>query len=355
MTKKPQSTLTHKMRSTVLVVFLGILAFDLAILSPVDLEQDGNGMRAIARKELLDFIIPERLSRLQPLPETPPLYALRDLKLYSSEPGKTPTRIFAKKALSYPDRKQMHLQEPHLWLEEPQSTTYVQSLEATHNANGGVIDAAGDVIARLDDGSELMAAKAKLYLKPSKRMEVPMDTEVNGHDGKPLAARTTFQGYGMTYDASTNKIELLSRTFVTFTGKEGDTLIHSDRGTYFRGESRMEFWMEDTKAFAKQFVKTDRNKLHVESRKLTGLIEEGKSLDRAIAIDDVSFIDKQDPESITRGSAGHAVFETKTDLLTLTLFPVVYQENDTVNGEKIVYDRKTDTVFADQSNASNRN
>jgi LPS export ABC transporter protein LptC/lipopolysaccharide transport protein LptA len=355
MSKPASRVLNHKLRSTFIVVFLSILAFDLAILSPVDLEQDGNGMRSIPRTQLLDFITPERLTRLMPLPKIPPLYALRDFQLYSSEPGKSPTRIFAKKALSYPTQKRMHLQEPHLWIEEKNSTTYVKSAEATHDAENGVVDAVGNVVATLEDGSEIRAEKSKLYLKPEKRMEVPLDTEVNGHDGKPLAFRTTFQGYGMTYDATTERIELLSRTFVLFPSKEGDTLIHSDRGIFFRSESRIEFWMDENRPFSKQFVKTDRNKLHVESRRMIGLIEPGKSLEKAIAIDDVSFIDRQDPKTITRGSAGHAVFETKTDLLTLTLFPVVYQENDTVNGEKIVYDRRTDTVFADQSNASNRN
>ena len=56
-------------------------------------------------------------------------------------------------------------------------------------------------------------------------------------------------------------------------------------------------------------------------------------------------------ESLRYATSGKAVFDTKRDVIVLSEFPQVYQDNDTVTGEVIVLHRDSDVVEVEQSNA----
>jgi hypothetical protein len=58
-----------------------------------------------------------------------------------------------------------------------------------------------------------------------------------------------------------------------------------------------------------------------------------------------------DEPSLKYATGGRADFDARKDIVTLTEFPQVYQDKDTVTGEKIILHRDSDVVEVEHSNA----
>jgi lipopolysaccharide transport protein LptA len=109
--------------------------------------------------------------------------------------------------------------------------------------------------------------------------------------------------------------------------------------------------MDENRPLAEQFVKVHQPDLDIKSRTLDANIEDGKQLHFINAHGDVSMRDAQDPLKISTSTSGKAVYNLLKNDVTLTEFPQVYQEGDTITGDLIIFHRTTDQVEAKQSNA----
>ena len=70
-----------------------------------------------------------------------------------------------------------------------------------------------------------------------------------------------------------------------------------------------------------------------------------------VTYEDVVIKELGKKESLRYGTGGRADFDTRRNVIVLSQYPQVYQDNDTITGDIILVHRDTDVVEVEHSNA----
>ena len=332
------------------LLLLGLLLFfvgHFVLLSPSGLEEDFNGVRIIHPKDLLNFLQNETTTiSTVPTNETP-AYSLRDIEVFSSANNKPSFRLLARKSNVY--QKDQILHGKDLVLHMP-DLTVVRANEGVFFINKNEGDVYGDVVTTFPNGTVVNSDYAHVKSKPVTEIQIPTDHLVVG-DSTTTKNPVHFKSFGMSYiDTDPQVLRLLSQVEVEIiTTKK--TLIHSDFAVYQHEKNHLSFGMNDHQPLEHQFVRVNQIDLLMNSRTLEVDVDEHQKLQVITAVSDVFIKDWHDPLHISTATCGRALYYEGPDEIHLNDFPQVYQDNDTVTGDKIVYNRKFDTIEVKQSNA----
>ena len=337
------------------LLLLGLLLFfvgHFVLLSPSSLEEDFNGVRVIHPKDLLNFLKNEPAILAKDVPENEaPSYSVRNLVFFSSVENQPNWKMLARKSNVYQKEQMMHGRDVTIIL---QDGTTIQSKEAVMYINKNEIRFYGDVVANLKNGTILRSQFLKVLTRPVTELQVPVSEVVTGEKTDPKKQkrdRMDFQANGLFYaDIEPQELKLLSQVTVKIQGDDL-TVIHSDQAVYSSVKNHLSFRMNEEDKLEKQFVTVHQPDLDIKSRSLEVDTSSRQELQTITALNDVFIRDEHDPERLVTGTSGKAIYNNVTNEILLSDFPQVYQENDTITGDIIVFNRNRDTIEVRQSNA----
>ncbi|MBU6153731.1 MAG: LPS export ABC transporter periplasmic protein LptC [Bdellovibrionales bacterium] len=320
----------------------------LLLLSPSSLEEDFTGMRVIHPKDLLSFLRndPESLESVPFLRSVAPTYSARDGVLYSTEKGKPRFRLLAKKTNLYQENQIVHIRESRIFLEDG---TEIESKEALYDLVKSQVTFMGSVQSRFKGGAIVESERAILDMRPVMHLFIPTNEAVHGKKTN-LASPLLFESMGLEYSDTDKTIRLLSKVKVRVTGPKPLEVV-SDHCDLIQSEDLLEFWMDDSRIIERQFVVATDPGLYLKSRRMEVRLRSGREVREIIALQDVFFENQGDPASSTQGTGGRGIYRVPENEITLTEFPQLYQDRDTVTGDTITYNRNLERVEVIQSNA----
>ncbi|MEK6578380.1 MAG: LPS export ABC transporter periplasmic protein LptC [Bdellovibrionota bacterium] len=255
--------------------------------------------------------------------------------------------------------KLIHTQNVRAHIYDPDGKiTIVTGKEAKYLSNRRDLEVFGNVRTVFPDGFELKSEYLR-YRPNEKTIDIPKKYRTEGigkesEDGTVLS----FLSNGFVYEMKQNKILLPQNVTLTFEKKkltsnsETKTVIESDRSEIQRIDQVAHFTMEPTRPATMRFVKISQPQTTAKGRKASLRYGSYSEVVEYLTInEDVSVREKRPKGSDRRGTGGLAVFDSKSNTITFTQFPQVYEDQDTVTGDKIVVHRDTDVIEVDQSNA----
>ncbi len=335
------------------VLLAGLVLFFVShfvLLSPSSLEDDFGGMRVIHPRDLLGLLQNEiETLAVSQLPEnTPPSYSLRDLRLASSHQGSPEFLLSARKSVSFQQEELTHFRDLVLTTADQME---IRSKEALYRQKEHVIHLLGDVRVKLPGGVEVRTETAELTTRPSLHVRVPATVRVEGLHTKGRN-RVTFSSFGLDYVAdSPEHLRLLHQVEVKTKSARNLTIL-SDSADYSEEEGRLAFTMSDKRPIQQQFVRLTEPAFELKARNLELDLSGEKELQTVRAEKDVWFEEVGESGMKTSGTGGRGVYSVENGLVTLSEFPQLYQDRDTITGEIILFHRDTDTIEVRQSNAS---
>jgi len=360
-----------------IIVMIQILFLSPGRLERADHSDDGP---TIDPNELVDLTVPEGPFLAPDIPtDLIPEYSIFKFDYISTKAGSREWKLEAERANVYrKDRNLLHAQNVTAWLYDAQGVpTIVTGREARYFLNERHLEVYGDVAhpvkTTFPDG--FMVNSDYLRYLPDERRIVIDDHYKNYWAkgiGKQDAEKTiTFQSLGLEYRMDESKIELPSQVRFEMlregkkkkhsTGVSDYTRIDSDQCTIFRDRNLAHFKMKGSAAeLKKKKVLIRQPDLKVTSRTVDLNYGDFRDiLNYLIANDDVEIFeihpDKKvidaEKQPVRYSTSGRAEFDTRPNDIILTLYPQVYQDQDTITGDVIVIHRDTDIVEADYSNA----
>jgi len=305
-------------------------------------------MRVVHPKDLLAFLKTGsgHFGPMQGLMDAAPNYSARDGTLYLSEEGRPKLKWISKKLNLFQANQIAHIRDSQVALEDG---TRINSNEALYDIRKSRIIFAGNVESTFKTGAVIQSEIAYLDTKPSLHLWIPLTEKVQGRKTN-LASPVLFESQGLDYSDSDHVLQLLSEVKVKVSGTS-PLQIASDRCAFLHDQDLLRFSMDDSKIIEKQFIEATDPKLLLRSRKLEVKLQTGRQIEEIIALQDVFFEDTTHPDAPTQGTGGKGVYRVKDQEITLTDFPQLYQDRDTVTGDLITYNRKTERVEVTQSNA----
>jgi lipopolysaccharide transport protein LptA len=330
---------------------MGLLLFFVAhllLLSPASLEEDFTGMRVIHPKDLLSFLRndPESLATLPFLRSIPPSYSARDGVLFSTENGKPKFKLLSRKTNLYQQHQVAHIREARVFLDDG---TEITSKEALYDILKHEVTFLGEVQGRFKAGAEIHSERAILSMKPVMHLFIPTDEAVHGK--KPnLASPVFFDSMGLDYSEADKTIRLLSKVRVRVARNKPLEVV-ADHCDLLHSGSLLSFWMDDSRIIEKQFVTATDPGMFLKSRRMEVKLQAGRQVEEVLALQDVFFEDLGQTEAQTQGTGGKGVYRVGENEITLSEFPQLYQDRDTVTGDTITYNRNSERVEVTQSNA----
>jgi lipopolysaccharide transport protein LptA len=337
------------------LLLLGLLLFfvgHFVLLSPSSLEEDFNGVRIIQPKDLLNFLKNEPAVLAKDVPENEaPSYSVRNLVFFSSVENQPNWKLLARKSNVYQKEQIMHGRDVTIILNDG---TTIQSKEAVMYIIKNEIRFYGDVVANLKNGTILRSQFLKVLTRPVTQLEIPLSEVVTGEKSdpkKPKNGRMDFQANGLFYaDIEPQELKLLSQVTVNIHDDEL-TVIHSDEAVYNSLKNHLSFRMNESDKLEKQFATVHQPDLDIKSRSLEVDTTSHQELQTITALNDVFIRDEHDPERLVTATSGKAIYNNVLNEIHLSDFPQVYQDNDTITGDIIVFNRNRDTIEVRQSNA----
>ena len=335
------------------VLLAGLVLFFVShfvLLSPSSLEDDFGGMRVIHPRDLLGLLQnePETLAVSQ-LPEnTPPSYSLRDLRIASSHQRSPEFLLSARKSVSFQKDELTHFRDLEVTTADKM---VILSKEALYRQKEHVIHFLGDVRVRLPGGAEILTETAELITRPTLHIRVPATVRVQGRHVKGRN-RVTFSAYGLDYLADAPEHLRLLQRVEDKTRSARDLAILSDSADYAENLGRLAFTMSEKRPIQEQFVRLMEPAFELKARNLELDLSGEKELQTVRAEKDVWFEETTETGRKTSGTGGRGTYSVESGLVTLSEFPQLYQDRDTITGEIILFHRDSDTIEVRQSNAS---
>ncbi len=335
------------------VLLAGLVLFFVShfvLLSPSSLEDDFGGMRVIHPRDLLGLLQNETETlAVSELPEnTPPSYSLRDLRLASSHQRSPEFLLSARKSVSFQKEELIHFRDMTVTTADRME---IRSKEALYRQKEHVIHFLGDVRVRLPGGAEIRTETAELSTRPTMHVRVPATVRIEGQHTKGQS-RVTFASLGLDYVANDPEHLRLLRNVEVKTRSARNLTILSDSADYSENEGRLAFTMSEKRPIQEQFVRLTEPAFELRARNLELDLSGEKELQTVRAEKDVWFEESGESGLKTSGTGGRGVYSVETGLVTLSEFPQLYQDRDTITGEIILFHRDTDTIEVRQSNAS---
>lgn len=228
--------------------------------------------------------------------------------------------------------------------------TVVTGKEAKYIMGNRDLEIFGAVKTVFPDGFELTSEY--LHYRPmEKSIHIPASYPVKGRGEK-----LSFDSQGLQFQMTQGRIVLPEscRVFSQSPTQE-KTTVTSDRCVILRKEQIAHFSMHSKRPVASRFVEIQQPSLLVRARRADlNYGDPIRLLNYIIAYEDVLI--KEIPQNSSQktlkyGTSGQASFDTQRNTITLTEFPQVYHDDDTVTGDVIILHRDTDIVEVEHSNA----
>lgn len=286
-------------------------------------------------------------------------YAVDKFNYVSVQSGEKQWKIDAIKAFMYNPERLVHSHQVKAFLYDPDDTaTVVTGKEAKYVLNQKDLEIYGNVHTVFPDGFELRSEYLR-YLPNEKRIIIPREYIVHGEGLQSDRQRMRFVSQGMDYKMGQAEIVLPEAVHMTMTKdsvlpeeKNDWTLIESDHCLIFRDRHLAHFTMYPNRPDKKRFVHITQPDLFSRSRRADlHFGAQKESLEYLTAFQDVLIKETGKGLNLRYGTGGRADFDNRHSLITLTIYPQVYQDEDTVTGEVIVMHRDTDVIEVKHSNA----
>ena len=355
-----------RFRQILLVSLMAIVVLEIVVLSPVPLEQET--VRLTRRKFVDPKTILEEIQRKGEI-SAPGVPTNRipddssDQFVYLSAKGEAKDwKIVAETANMFHDVELVHgrIVTAHLY-DEKQDVTIVRGREAKYFMNDRKIEMFGDVQTTFPDGFTIMSEYMR-YEPERKEIVVPENYDVAGEGTEKNEDNLNFTSKGLHYDMDANlvylnkEVRFLVEKVKTQTKRQSEedfTEIDSDHAVIDRNTQVARFTMRPSRPLKDRFVRFRRPTLLVNSRLLDLYYggDTGKSLQRLVAINDVFIREIGEDSAIRYGTCGEADYDAVRNIVVLTKFPQVYQDRDTITGDRITIFRDTDVVEVERSNA----
>jgi LPS export ABC transporter protein LptC len=364
------SLLPAKKTRPILLLVIGLFVIaEIVILSPSPLEE----VRVSLLPQDPEVFIEEAGPSLAPgIPRNRIAeYAVDKFHYVSVQSGEKQWKIEANKAFMYNPERLVHSHQVKAFLYDPDdSATLVTGREAKYVLNQKDLEIFGNVHTVFPDGFELQSEYLR-YLPNEKRIVIPREYIVHGEGKQSDNQRMRFVSQGMDYKMGQAEITLPEAVHMTMTkdtpplsenpqssnaskGTEKDdwTLIESDHCLIFRDRNLAHFTMYPHRPDKKRFVHITQPDLFSRSRRADLRYgAQSEALEYLTAFDDVLIKETGKGDALRYGTGGRADFDNRHSLITLTIYPQVYQDGDTVTGEVIVMHRDTDIIEVKHSNA----
>jgi LPS export ABC transporter protein LptC len=351
----------------------GIVAFtvmEIVALSPSSLEQEDTNINTPIDPQAL---LPDTKSAVATgIPTRIPEYQVERFDYVSTQGGVKQWNLLADRAALYNKEKLVHARTVKANLFDPDGKiTLVTGREAKYFMHERDLEVYGDVVATFPDGFELFSDYLR-YRPGERTIEIPEKYRVHGGSKGENGQDLKFESNGFHYWMGKSEILLPEKVHLTMErpSKPDDTTsIDSDRCVIHRDRQVADFTMLASRDASTRFVHITQPTLFTRSRsaKLNYGASQASILQYLVAFDDVLIKQiptdeesdpspKPSPKGKDQGllkyaTAGRADFDNKKNLVVLTRFPQVYQDNDTVTGDVIKMHRDSDIIEVENSNS----
>ena len=295
----------------------------------------------------------------------PPGYRAQNFKYVSVSAGRKLWKIFSSKTLMYDPERLVHARQITAELFDSQGkVTLITGDEAKYYLNQFDLEVYGSVHVLLPDGFEIWSDY--VFYSPEKQyLTIPRQYPVRG-GGKQSSERTLleFKSQGLEYLIQKGLISLLDHSEITFLRdhpqsqepeRSSKTWIESDQSVINRKTQSVEFKMDEARTLKDRFVYITQPSLLTRARQVRLNYGHTQSLvNYLVALEDV-LITEITPAGKTPllryATAGRAEFNAQSDSISLSEFPQLYENGDTMVGDRIVLHRDSDRVEISNSNA----
>lgn len=284
-------------------------------------------------------------------------YTLDGFRYSSSEGVQKQWHLVADRAFMYNEEKLVHAVRIVANLYDTDGKiTLVTGKEAKYYLNDRDVEIFGDVVATFPDGFTIESQYMRHYGGP-KTIEIPEKYLVRGESkADKNSEHVAFTSQGLNYSMQDQRAQLLQTVHLTLTSrqkiKNNRTTVESDHALIERKDRIAYFTMDPKRPPENRFVHINEPTLFARSRKAEmNYGEAGKIVSYLIAQEDVFLRDRETKPSFRYATGGRAEFDNRKNVVRLTGFPQVYENNDTMTGEVIILHRDSDVVEVEHSNA----
>jgi len=377
----------HSPRKLIRPALLSLLALaivaEMVALTPASLEEEGGTLNTAVDP---DTLVQDDDPALAPgIPQNRIAeYAMEKFQFLSVQKGIKQWKIDADLAFLYNPERLVHARRVRTLLFDSgeDQVTIISGKEARYFLNQRDLEIYGNVHTVFPDGFELKSEYLR-YLPNEHRIIIPRDYSVQGTSTpqpKPVpltelrnSLETTqtqsrkssrnstdqsrpfqFESKGMDYDMDKGVILLPESARVHFDEPDSPdrTLIESDRCLIHRKDNLAQFVMNSNRPLKSQFVHISQPGLKAKSRRADLFYGDFKDVLQYLTLhDDVLIREKNEDLQLRYSTSGKADFDSDRNVIFLTKYPQVYQDQDTVVGDNIVLHRDTDIVEVAHSNA----
>ncbi|MEO7164038.1 MAG: LPS export ABC transporter periplasmic protein LptC [Bdellovibrionia bacterium] len=349
-----------KFRPLLLIAIGAVIVTEIVALSPSNLEESKSGPAAVEPEALM---LDSEPSLIPGFPQKKIAeYGVEDFRFVSVQNGIKQWRIEAKRAFLYNPERLVHSRKMKAFLYDPEGKiTTITGDESKYFLNHRDLEVFGNVKTLFPDGFELDSDYLR-YKPEQHKIEIPKKYRVHGIGQENAGKSLQFFSKGLDYWMSESLILLNEAVRVTLSridskepttgGIPDSTVIESDQCLINRKLNLAKFTMNPRRPMETRFVHISQPRLLSRSRKVDLSYGDFSAiLQYMTAYEDVLIKDTSNPKSLRYATGGRADFDNRRDVIVMTQFPQVYQDQDTVTGDLITIHRDTDIVNVEHSNA----
>jgi hypothetical protein len=384
-----RKSLLTKLRPLILMGVVSAIIMQIVALSPNSVEESRDSSAPIEA----DALLPKEKVTLAPgIPKGQvPEYSVDQFNYVSTHESIRDWNLIAATAYFYNSARMVHARTVKAFLFDPDGKiTIVTGQEAKYTmaatgassgakptptpaasgkaaaANDRDLEVFGDVVTTFPDGFEVHSEYMR-YRPDQRTVEIPVQYQASGRGKDANGQILSFKSQGMYYSRKAEEISLPRDVKVTVEnqnskptseGKPDSTLIESDRCVIKRELKLASFTMFPTRSIKERFVRVTQPTLFSKGRRgelnygdVTGSAPGSKMVHRVALYDDVLVKETTKDGPLRYATAGQANFEGTQDIVVLTKFPQVYENEDTVTGDRIILHRDSDIVEVEHSNS----
>lgn len=300
-----------------------------------------------------------------------PDYTIHKFDYVSSRNGEREWKLMAAEAFLYNHEKLVHSKDIKAFLFDAEGkATVITGLEAKYKMTERDLEIFGKVKAVFPDGFELESDYMR-YQPQKHRIAIPINYFTQGNsqpkstsqpspaaiassqsqDQKDSQTSFHFKSFGLIFEFEKSAITLLKD--VEFSVDRPDTTtIFADHCVVLRKKQKAHFTMNPSRELNTRFVRILENTLYAQGRETDLNYGNFDNFLQYLNVrQDVLIREMGNRPSLRYATSGKADFDSKKDIIVLSVYPQVYQDDDTVTGEIIIFHRDTDIVEVEHSNA----